>query len=496
MESLRREVSDWERDRNGAVVGVDWQFTTADARTKLARLYPTIQLQQTTSLLRIQREGRVAKLDEHPTVISHRERPPAPAAAALDAAWLRRLCLSAGADDVGFVAEVDQHDQRSEILAAFPATRTLVSFVCRLNPGPIRSPARSVANQELYANYEHVNDVARRVVRALGEAGVPAMNPTSAFPIEMDRYPARIWVVSHKPVAVAAGLGRVGVHRCVIHPVFGSFINLGTILVSRDVSSASRPIDYNPCLECKLCVAACPVGAIAADGHFDFSACVTHNYRVFMSGFTDWVSTIADSRDGADYRVPASESASMWQSLSFKANYKAAYCVAVCPAGEDVIGPFLDDRQGFLEGVVDPLKAKEEPVYVVPGSDAEAHVARRFPRKTIRRVRGLRPASIRGFLFGLRLTFQREAARGLAAFYQFTFTGRERAEATFVIRDRAITVHDGHVGEAQVRVTADGDTWLGVVVVERSLVWALLRGRIRVRGSFRLLAAFAKCFPN
>ncbi len=225
---------------------------------------------------------------------------------------------------------------------------------------------------------------------------------------------------------------------------------------------------------------------------------MTHNYREFMSGFTDWVSTIADSRDGADYRrrVPASESASMWQSLSFKANYKAAYCVAVCPAGEDVIGPFLDDRRGFLEGVVDPLKAKEEPVYVVAGSDAEAHVARRFPRKTIRRVRGLRPASIRGFLFGLRLTFQREAARGLTANYQFTFTGRERAEATVVIRDRAIAVHDGHVGEAQVRVTADGDTWLGVVAGERSLVWALLRRRIRVRGSFRLLAAFAKCFPN
>ncbi len=199
----------------------------------------------------------MAKLDEHPTVIRHRERPPAPAAAALDAAWLRRLCLDAGADDVGLVAidrsEVD--DQRNEIVAAFPATRTLVSFVCRLNPGPIRSPARSVANQEFHANYEHVNDVARRVVRALGEAGVPAMNPTSAFPMEMDRYPGRIWVVSHKPVAVAAGLGRVGIHRCVIHPAFGSFINLGTILVARDVSAQGAPVDYNPCLECKLCVA-------------------------------------------------------------------------------------------------------------------------------------------------------------------------------------------------------------------------------------------------
>ena len=126
----------------------------------------------------------MTKLDDHPTVIRHRERPKAAAPQVLDADWLRRVCLEAGADDVGFVAidrpEVD--DQRAEILSAFPATRTLVSFVCRLNREPIRSPARSVANQEFHANYEHVNEVARRVVRALGEAGVPAMNPTVRVP--------------------------------------------------------------------------------------------------------------------------------------------------------------------------------------------------------------------------------------------------------------------------------------------------------------------------
>lgn len=42
---LTEEVVAWERDRNAAVVKVDWQFTAADARVKLKRLYPTIQLQ-------------------------------------------------------------------------------------------------------------------------------------------------------------------------------------------------------------------------------------------------------------------------------------------------------------------------------------------------------------------------------------------------------------------------------------------------------------------
>jgi len=45
LDTLRREVRAWEGQRNAAVVRVDWQFTTADARVKLKRLYPTVQLQ-------------------------------------------------------------------------------------------------------------------------------------------------------------------------------------------------------------------------------------------------------------------------------------------------------------------------------------------------------------------------------------------------------------------------------------------------------------------
>ena len=44
-EVLGREVAAWEAKRNAAGVKADWQFTTADARVKLKKLYPTIQLQ-------------------------------------------------------------------------------------------------------------------------------------------------------------------------------------------------------------------------------------------------------------------------------------------------------------------------------------------------------------------------------------------------------------------------------------------------------------------
>ncbi len=41
METLRCEVGAWQTERNAKKVGADWQFTTADARIKLRRLYPS-----------------------------------------------------------------------------------------------------------------------------------------------------------------------------------------------------------------------------------------------------------------------------------------------------------------------------------------------------------------------------------------------------------------------------------------------------------------------
>ena len=40
---LKQEIVAWEEDRNNLGNGVDWRFTTADARIKLKRLYPSIQ---------------------------------------------------------------------------------------------------------------------------------------------------------------------------------------------------------------------------------------------------------------------------------------------------------------------------------------------------------------------------------------------------------------------------------------------------------------------
>ncbi len=445
------------------------------------------------------------KLQEHPTVVRHQQQLAAGEVATapekLDARWLKQLAIEAGADDAGIV-ELERpalDDQRGDILQHFPATQTLLSFVCRLNREPIRSTARSVANMEFHHRGDQVNEVSQQVVAALERHGVRAINPAMGFPMEMDRFPGKLWVVSHKPVAVAAGLGVMGIHRNVIHPKFGNFVLLGTVLMDTRATAYDQPIDFNPCLECKLCVAACPVGAVSPQGDFNFSACYTHNYREFMGGFTDWAEELAASKSRFDYRgrVSDAESASMWQSLSFGANYKAAYCLSVCPAGEDVIGPYLADKKTHLTDYVKPLQEKQETVYVLPNSDAADHVVKRFPHKQVKQVgNSLRPETIAGFLSDAPLVFQPGKSAGLNAVYHFTFTGDEPCRATITIRDKQIKIEVGHVGQRDLHVAADAKTWIEFLRKERSIVWALLQRRIRLSGPPKLLLAFGNCFPK
>lgn len=43
QETLKADIAQWEASRNAAEVSVNWRFTTADARIRLKRLYPSIK---------------------------------------------------------------------------------------------------------------------------------------------------------------------------------------------------------------------------------------------------------------------------------------------------------------------------------------------------------------------------------------------------------------------------------------------------------------------
>jgi epoxyqueuosine reductase QueG len=437
----------------------------------------------------------------HPSITAVQARAPQSAPEALTFESIRALALEAGADDAAVVSleHPGLAEERGPVLAAFPRARSLVSLVLRTHPQNIQSPRRSVANLEFHRTGHELDDVAGRLALALTKKGHPSINPPMAFPMEMDDFPGRTWIVSHKRVAVAAQLGRMGLHRSVIHPRFGSFVLLGTVITSATFEGQVEPLTFDPCVDCKLCVAACPVGAIEPAGAFRFSACYDHNYREFMTGFADFVEEVVESKDRQDFRdrVPLNEAVSTWQGLSYKPSYKAAYCIAVCPAGEDVLGGFLERRPDYLREVLDPLTKRAENVYVVAGSDAEAHVKKRFPHKTVKVIRSsLRPTSARSFFRAIPLTFQRGPAKGWKATFHFALTGADSIEATVRIDDGTLEVEDGLAGTPDLVIRADGRLWIDIVTQRRNPVFAVLTRRLRTVGDRSLLKRFAACFPR
>ena len=63
-----------------------------------------------------------SSFEEHPTARAVRNGSSRVLPERLSAAWIRKICLQAGADDVGFVSihRTELDDQRADILKAFP----------------------------------------------------------------------------------------------------------------------------------------------------------------------------------------------------------------------------------------------------------------------------------------------------------------------------------------------------------------------------------------
>jgi epoxyqueuosine reductase QueG len=446
------------------------------------------------------------KLAEHPTVKTYLKRMAEHAAQTqpeeLDAEWVKTVVMEAGADDVG-VASIDSpelDDYRSRILTLMPQAKTCVSVICRMNPYNVRSPYRQQYELEYHQMYEEVNHVARRAVMKMLDHRILAMNTTSSYPMNMENWPDNgMWWVAHKPVAIASGKGRMGLNHLVIHPRFGANIALTSILIARELTSYDRPIDYDPCVKCMLCVTTCPVGALNADGHYNSIACCTHSYRDKYGGFTHWVENIVQSKDVFSYRrrVNDQETVLMWQGLALGTSFKCTNCMAVCPGGEDLIGPYMEGQKDFASAVAKPLQERKETVYVVKGSDADTYVRKRYPHKPVKYVEnGVRPPSAAAFLDNLHILFQREASKGLDATYHFAFTGEENIDGTVTIRNKSIDVKRGHLGNPDLRIDADSRTWIKIVAKEKHPLSALLTRKLRIKGPLSLFKAFVRCFPS
>jgi len=219
---------------------------------------------------------------------------------------LLREIASFGASLVGF----------ADIRESAPWPRA-ISIALALDPvilkGVKNGPTPEYYKEYLRANTT-LNEIAQRTARLLLEAGYRA----EAFPATIaDSDPeyerALRAAFQHKTAATRAGLGFIGKSGLLITPEFGPRVRLVTVFTDLPFPTG-QPILEGRCGGCRLCIQACPVGAIkgrewrggmAREELLDAHACRREATRLL------------EERVGADEAV-------------------CGICVAICPCGQRV----------------------------------------------------------------------------------------------------------------------------------------------------------------
>lgn len=81
--------------------------------------------------------------------------------------------------------------------------------------------------------------------------------------------------VMDKAWAVRAGIGWMGKHTNVIDPEHGSWFFLSEIITNLKLETYDEPIE-DMCGKCRLCIDACPTGAIVDDYQLDANLCISY----------------------------------------------------------------------------------------------------------------------------------------------------------------------------------------------------------------------------
>lgn len=133
----------------------------------------------------------------------------------------------------------------------------------------------------------YLDHVAMKVIQAMINEGYNACYVPASQSQSEDGLSA---LLSHKAVALIAGLGGIGKNNLLLTRQFGPAVRLSTVLTDMPLPDAT--ISDNPCLGCDECVRACPSGALigreyrtglAREEMIDAKKCSIHMKKHYQS---------------------------------------------------------------------------------------------------------------------------------------------------------------------------------------------------------------------
>ncbi len=170
--------------------------------------------------------------------------------------------------DMGWLAE--RAEQRRSPNALWPEAKTVI--VLGMNYGPDHDPMENLAHAEhgnisVYARGRDYHDVLKKQLRVLARwLGEASKAEVKLF---VDTAP-----VMEKPLAQLGGLGWQGKHTNLVSREFGSWLFLGEIFTTLELTPDRAEADH--CGACTRCIDVCPTRAITAPYQLDARRCISY----------------------------------------------------------------------------------------------------------------------------------------------------------------------------------------------------------------------------
>lgn len=207
---------------------------------------------------------------------------------------VRKKILEIGFDLVGF-AKAEQliaegENLRQWLIKGFHADMNWIpnTLEKRINPAKILFGARSIISVGLnyyqQSNIEKLPENSGRISRYAWGADYHKViekkfKQIKKCLLEVDPHSQNRFYVDYGPTmdkvwAVKSGLGWMGKHTNVINTSIGSWFFIGTILTTIEFEW-DNPIE-DMCGDCRMCIDACPTGALVDDYILDARKCISY----------------------------------------------------------------------------------------------------------------------------------------------------------------------------------------------------------------------------
>ncbi len=191
-----------------------------------------------------------------------------PAAIADAAKYFRSFLKSGAHGDMDWLAA--SPERRTDPRVLWPDVRSVIML--GVNYGPEENPLAILEHRtrgaiSVYAQGDDYHDLVKKRLKALARWLVGASGAEVKVFVDTA-------AVMEKPLAQAAGLGWQGKHTNLVSREFGSWLFLGAIFTTLDLSRDDAEADH--CGSCQACLDICPTAAFPAPYKLDARRCISY----------------------------------------------------------------------------------------------------------------------------------------------------------------------------------------------------------------------------